>query len=185
MLGVNYGMGARSLARRIKKAPAFAQELLTSHRQVYRCYWRWAEMVQDQAMLTGRLQAAFGWQLNVGREANWRSLRNFPCQANGSEMMRMAMCLATEMGVRVVAPVHDALLVEAPGRGIEEAVQVTREAMAEASRVVLDGFTIRTDVQVVRHPNRYRDGRGARFWGLLMGVLDRAAPCISPHTPLL
>jgi hypothetical protein len=61
MLAVNYSMGPTSLARRLGKPLAYARELLTYHHQVYRRYWRWVEMVQDQAMITGRLQAVFGW----------------------------------------------------------------------------------------------------------------------------
>jgi DNA polymerase I len=69
-------------------------------------------------------------------------------QAHGAEMLRLACCLATERGVEVCAPVHDALLIAAPIGEIETAVAVTREAMAEASRVVLNGFEVRTDAQV-------------------------------------
>ena len=39
-----------------------------------------------------------------------------------------------------------------------------REAMAEASRMVLGGFELRTDVKVVRWPERYMDERGAVMW---------------------
>ena len=65
-------------------------------------------------MLLNRLHTVFGWTVRVGPDANPRSLRNFPCQANGAEMMRLACCLATERGVSVVAPVHDAVMVEGP-----------------------------------------------------------------------
>jgi hypothetical protein len=173
MLGVNYSMGAASLARRIKRSLAHAKELLQLHRQVYRRYWRWVEQVQDQAMLTGRLHASFGWQVNVGPASGWRSLRNFPCQASGSEMLRLAVCLAVERGVNVVAPVHDALMIEAPAAELDGAVAQTRLAMEEASRGVLDGFQLRTDVAKVCHPDRYRDKRGTAFWTTLMGVLAR------------
>jgi hypothetical protein len=181
VLGVNYGMGVVSLARRIKRPLAHARELLGYHKQVYRRFWRWAEQVQDQAMLTGRLRAAFGWQVNVGVNSNWRSLRNFPCQANGSEMLRLALSLAVERGVRVVAPVHDAMLIEAPCKSIGDAVRETRRAMREAGEVVLDGFRLRTDAKVVRHPNRYRDKRGKGFWGALLKVLAKVEA--SPRTP--
>jgi len=58
------------------------------------------------------LQTVFGWRVYVGPRANPRSLTNFPMQANGAEMLRLACCLATERGVAVCAPVHDALLLE-------------------------------------------------------------------------
>jgi hypothetical protein len=183
MLGVNYGMGPVSLARRIKRPAAHARELLGYHRQVYRRYWLWAEQVQDQAMITGRLRAVFGWQVNVGPKANWRSLRNFPCQGNGSEMLRLAVCLAVERGVNVIAPVHDALMIEAPLTRISSAVQETRQAMQEAGEVVLDGFRLRTDAAVVRHPDHYRDKRGAAFWRMLLDVLHRVEQKPSVRTP--
>ena len=40
-------------------------------------------------------------------------------QANGAEMLRIACCLGTERGVRICAPVHDAILIEAPIDEIE------------------------------------------------------------------
>jgi DNA polymerase I len=86
-------------------------------------------------------------------------------------MMRLACCLATERGVSVVAPVHDALMVEGPVDAIDDIVARTREAMAEASAVVLDGFGLRSDAVIVRWPGRYMDGRGREFWGRVMALL--------------
>jgi hypothetical protein len=191
MLGVNYSMGAKALARRLKRPLAYARELLGLHRAVYDRYWRWVEMVLNEAMLTSRLRTVFGWQVNVGPKSNGRSLKNFPCQGNGSEMLRLAVCLAVERGVSVVAPVHDALLIEAPLDDIATEVERTREAMAEASRAVLDGFELRTDVKVTRAPDRYRDPRGASFWKLLTKTLaevestEPATPPFTPHITLL
>ena len=67
-------------------------------------------------------------------------------------MLRLACCLATERGIEVCAPVHDAILICAPIERIEEVVAAMRAAMNEASRAVLDGFEIRTDAHVVRLP---------------------------------
>ncbi len=62
------------------------------------------------------LEASFGWRLNVGADTKPRTVMNFPLQANGAEMLRLSCILLTARGVRVCAPVHDALLVEAPSR---------------------------------------------------------------------
>ena len=43
-----------------------------------------------------------------------------------------------------------------------------RAAMDEASRAVLDGFEIRTDVHIVRYPDRYMDPRGEVMWNRVM-----------------
>jgi hypothetical protein len=183
LLAVNYGQGAFGLSKRLRQPIAYARELLSYHRQVYRRYWHWAEMVQNQAMLANQLYTVFGWRVGVGRNANWRSLRNFPCQANGSEMLRLACCLATERGFRVIAPVHDALLIEAPEKDIGSAVTGVQTAMAEASAAVLNGFTLRTDATVVKYPARYRDVRGTRFWDFLVSLLAKVRDRESPCTP--
>src|SRR5688572_3898027 len=125
-------------------------------------------------MLTGLLRAAFGWALHVGPDANPRSLRNFPMQANGAEMLRLACCLATERGITVCAPVHDALLVEGPADEIDDVVEATQAAMQEASEVVLGGFPLRSDPdKKVIAPGRYMDPRGKAMWERVMKLLPK------------
>src|SRR5262249_22236305 len=111
-------------------------------------------------MLTGRLQTVFGWQVHAGPHTNPRSLRNFPMQANAAEMMRLACCLTTERGIAVCGVVHDALLVEASLEDIARVVAETQAAMEEASLLVLPGFPLRSEVRIVRYPERYVDPRG-------------------------
>jgi DNA polymerase-1 len=48
-----------------------------------------------------------------------------------------------------------------------------RAAMAEASRSVLNGFKIRTDVKIVRPPDRYTDPRGTVMWGRVMKLIAK------------
>src|SRR5262249_12746330 len=120
--------------------------------------------------------AAFGWTIHVGSNANPRSLRNFPLQANGAEMLRLACIRATERGISVCAPIHDALLIEAPAEAIAGAVAATQAAMAEASQLVLDGFQLRTEAKVVQHPDRYSDPRGERFWWTVWELIDERTP---------
>jgi hypothetical protein len=170
-LGVQYGMGAESLAGRIGQSPAHARELLRLHGETYPKFWAWSDGALNHSMLLNRIHTVFGWTLHIGPNVNPRSLRNFPCQANGAEMLRLACCLATERGIDLCAPVHDALLVGGPADEIETIVARTREAMAEASATLLSGFRLRTDVRIVRWPDRYMDPRGEQFWARVMALL--------------
>jgi hypothetical protein len=133
-------------------------------------------------MLAGDLRTVFGWKVHAGPEANPRSLANFPMQANGAEMLRLACCTLTEGGTTVCAPVHDALLVEGSEGQIGEVVAGTQAAMQEASEVVLGGFPLRTEAKVVRHPDRYVDERGREMWDTVLELLPPAgeAPCDGP-----
>ena len=97
------------MALKIGQPDIVARDLLRAHRETYRVFWEWSDAAVDFAMLTGFLHTVFGWHVHVGENPNPRSLRNFPMQANGAEMMRIAACLATERGIEVCAPVHDAI----------------------------------------------------------------------------
>jgi hypothetical protein len=84
---------------------------------------------------------------------------------------------------RDIAPMHDALLIEAPIAQVDEAVSAVQQHMDDASRIVLDGFSLRSDVKVVRSPERFRDRRGAAVWEALECVLQdppEAEPLTSP-----
>lgn len=96
-------------------------------------------------------------------------------QANGAEMMRLACCFATERGVRVCCPVHDALLIEAPTDRIGEAVAVTRSAMAEASDLVLNGIVLRTEeAKRFGAGEHHPKSKGEELWEMLMRHLHGA-----------
>jgi hypothetical protein len=175
LLGANYGMQARSLAYRTGVSDIEAQEILRRLARAYPVYAEWAQQVVDAGQLGGRLSTVLGWQLHVGPRARPTSLRNFPMQANGAEMLRLACCLATEAGIAVCAPVHDALLIEAPAVGIDDAVIATKSMMAHASSVVLNGLEVGTDADVIRWPDRYADPRGAVMWSRVTELLQVSA----------
>jgi hypothetical protein len=129
----------------------------------------------DEAVLGGRLWAGLGWQIHTCDEVNDRSLRNFPMQANGAEMLRIACILLTEAGIKVCAPVHDALLIEAPVGELDQAIATSKSLMQEASRIVLDGFELGSDVKEVRYPGRYMDKRGVVMWDKVMNLVGESA----------
>ena len=172
-LAVQYGMGEASLAIRIGQPVSWARELLRLHRGTYRSFWRWSDGAVDYAMLHGKLWTTFGWTIHTGTNPNSRSLRNFPMQANGAEMLRLACCFAVERGIRVCAPVHDAILIEAPLDELEDAVVTAQQAMADASAAVLAGFRLGSEAKIIRYPDRYMDPRGTKMWTTVWSVLGR------------
>jgi DNA polymerase I-like protein with 3'-5' exonuclease and polymerase domains len=173
VLGVLFGMEAKTLALKIGQPEIVARELLRLHRETYQKFWQWSDAAVDFAMLTNSLHTVFGWHVHVGENPNPRSLRNFPMQANAAEMMRIAACLATERGIEVCAPVHDAFLICAPIERIDEEASAMRSAMIEASRTVLDGFELRVDIDVVKFPDRFMDPRGEVMWARVMALIAK------------
>jgi hypothetical protein len=170
VLGANYGMGVESLAYRTGVSKIEATELLRKLAVTFPTFTDWAQHVIDVGQLTGQLSTVFGWTIHVTGTSRPTSLRNYPMQANGAEMLRIACCLATERGVDVCAPVHDALLVEGPAEGMPDVVAATQKAMADASRMVLD-IAVPTDAEIVQFPDRYADPRGAVMWDRITELL--------------
>jgi DNA polymerase-1 len=176
VLAVQYGMEAESLALRIAQPPIVARDLLRAHHETFRQFWAWSDAAVDQAMLLGVIHTVFGWPVRVGSRSNPRSLRNFPMQGNGAEMLRIVCCLATERGIEVCAPIHDAVLVCAPLDRLDADIAGMRAAMTEASSLVLAGFELGTDVKIIRWPDRYADPRGEEMWRRVCNLVVAEAP---------
>jgi hypothetical protein len=184
VLGVQYGMEADSLALRINQPAIVARNLLRLHREIYSKFWKWSDNAVDRTILTGQQATVFGWVhripegYNVSRNnlkadgPNPRMLRNFYMQANGAEILRLACILATEAGIRVCAPIHDAVLITAPESEIDDAADAMARYMREASKIVLGGFELRTDPNITRYPEHYSCEKGANFWATVSKLLE-------------
>jgi DNA polymerase-1 len=182
-LGVLYGIGVNALAARIGRGIAEAQSLLNLHHLTFRQFWKWGDKVLDRAVLDRRISTLYGWTYYIGykpshvagrdgsTDLNPRSLRNYPMQGNGAEMLRLACIFATEAGVRVLAPVHDAVLIEADIGLVNNAVETMSDAMGRASELVLAGFRLKTDCQVFAYPEHYKDRKGHVMWERIKSVL--------------
>ncbi len=102
------------------------------------------------------------------------TVQNWPIQSLGAEMLRVAIDMMQEQGIRVCAPVHDAVVIEAPLQELDETICAAKRLMRQASRAVLRGvIDCRVDAEVVRWPNRYMDDRPAakEMWNRVMQLL--------------
>jgi len=171
-LAVNYGMTEKTLAVRIGQTESQAAQLIDAHRRAYPRFWEWKDRVLSHVQLLRSYATSSGWRVTHNgklTEHHRRSLVNFPVQATAADMFRLACILGTEAGVKICAPVHDAVLIEAPLNRIGQQVELMRELMAEASRRVLGGFEIRTEAKIII--NRFADPRGKSTWELVTELL--------------
>jgi hypothetical protein len=177
-LAIGYGMGVPSLAKGINQHPLIASTLIERHRRLYPRFWEWRNGQAQAAMLNRRIESVFGWPLHISTSPNQRTLYNFPAQANGAEMLRLAAWRLCEAGIVPSMLIHDGILIEARDREqIEQAIEI----MQAAGRDVCDGFEIGVDIdQSLRSGERYRDKRelAQQMWATIMDVLEtvRAVP---------
>jgi DNA polymerase-1 len=177
LLATQYGMASETLAARLGVSTFEAHEMLNQHRELFSQYWQWSDDWVQRALQTGVMWTAFGWTCRTGiTEFNERSIRNWPIQATGADVLRIACILATRHGIKLLAPVHDAVLIEAPIARIEADVALMREIMRRASRIVLNAdaagtHELRTDAKIIRYPARYGDPRGDAIWDRVLQLL--------------
>ena len=139
LLATQYGMSAETLAGRLGVSTFEAHEMLSQHRELFAQYWSWSDDWVQHALQTGIMRTAFGWTCRTGiLELNERSIRNWPIQATGADILRIACILAARHGIKILAPVHDAVLIEAPIERIEADVARMQEIMRRASRIVFN-----------------------------------------------
>ena len=174
-LGVLYGMGARTLSGYVGVSEVRARQLLRSHRDIFSVFWRWSDAVYDAGVSTRMLQTTFGFQMKVLPTVKPGTLLNWPMQANGADMLRLACCLATNRGIKIIAPIHDAILVEGPVDSINDVIADLKVCMIEASRAVLGGPTVRVDANIIPYPERYVDDRdmAPELWATTMRLIEK------------
>ena len=165
-------MRAITLASRTGLSVVEAQHLITRMERTFPVYTEWAQQVIGAGIMRGSLSTCFGWTRLTASDRT-TTMRNWPVQSAGAEMLRLACNLIVEHGVTLCAPVHDAVMIEADADSIDEAVAITRDCMATASATLLDGLVIGTDAAVVTWPGRYADERGIAMWDTMMSILDQ------------
>jgi hypothetical protein len=176
-LGTQYGMQAATLASRLGVSDIEAHEMLLHHRGLLSQYWHWSEDWLHRSLDSGIMRTVLGWQCVVGvSEFSERSIRNWLIQSTCADLFRLAYLWGTRRGLTLVAPVHDAVLLESPEDRIEADVALMREIMRRASRVIFnptaDGtIELRTDFKIIRYPDRFTDPRGTELWETVLRLL--------------
>ena len=150
VLGIQYGLGMRSLAVRTGISLFEASEILARLRAQFHAFERL------RATRRGSRRPDAG-DRHAARLAHAVPVRHepahhpqFPNPITGAEILHVACVLAERRGIEVVAPVHDALVVEADADRAEEVSAGLDRVMRDAAAVVLRGYELRTDVQVIR-----------------------------------
>lgn len=186
VLGVQYGMGADTIAAQSSIHVVDARELLQRHRETYRIFWAWAEKNINRALMGLPLKTVFGWRISYPPgchlDINSRSILNWPMQSHGAEMMRISLSAAIESGLMICAPIHDAFLLEATDDEIDDHAGRLARIMGEASTLVLGaGKLCRSEIKIIRYPERFEDeSRGGTMFARVIDLVEKAETKLNP-----
>ncbi len=190
LLSLQYGSGSKRIAVALGIIPFMAQHMLQQHRNTFRRYWEWVDEIMLSAATNQILRTSLGWEYRVVRPERIQvdkkgkvlprgyitrklTIQNWPAQATGSDILRIAVYMAEKAGITVLATLHDALLVECDENQVDEVSPTVLQIMGDASEVCLGaGNRVRAECDViVKYPGRYRDKRDADTWERMMGLL--------------
>src|SRR5262249_34347621 len=87
VLGINYGLGVKSLAVRTGLSFYEAAEILARLRARFRVFEAYGQQVLDHAGLDLEISTPYGWTMQCPPSINPRTVRNFPIQSTGSEIL--------------------------------------------------------------------------------------------------
>ena len=178
VLGILYGLGARSLAMRAGVSLYEAREIMARLRARFHQFWTFIGNVHDHAGLLLEIGTPFGWRMQCPPHINPRTVGNFPIQSTAAEILHVLCVLAERRGIEVVAPVHDAIMAEGPADCAEDLAAALDQCMGDASAIVLRGYRLPTDKQVILPGGHYFDDRGEAMWNTvtkLLAKLERGA----------
>jgi len=163
-LGMQYGMTVWGLVSKLGITESEAQRLIDDMHRVYRTYFHWIDDLVPTSQALGKIEAPMGWTMQVDAETNPRTLKNFPMQTACGEILRIAVDMMLDRGIMLCATVHDAVLIESSVRNIARDCRIAAECWSAASKIVLDGFELKTDCAVTKYPHRYFEEDGQEMW---------------------
>lgn len=109
-----------------------------------------------------------------GEKKEGRTIKNFSCQATGAEILRVACILLVENNIKIIAPIHDAILIECDEEETYEIILKAQKLMTEASTIVLGpGNSIKTEADVIKYPDRYSDPREVENWNKVLKIVEQ------------
>lgn len=163
--GLLFAMGARGLANYaatqygVHLSLEQAEKFRTRFFQAYSGLRRWhdeARRLLDQAKEPLALRTVSGRLFRAELPCSLSTLLNTPVQGSAADIMKRAMvrvhlALASRCDARIVAVVHDELIVEAAASDAEEALEIVRSEMTKAGADFFTTVPFEAAARIVQH----------------------------------
>lgn len=169
VLGIGYGMGAASLAKRIDCTEEEAAGYIAKYYDSYPDYFAWKQRVKHHYRKMKKiLRSADNWLL-LRDNPNDTSVLNFPIQGSGASCLRYAIreCLAN--GLKVISPLHDAIYFECDEDKASDIVPLIKKCMQLGVNKALktEDYTIPVDISIHKHDEIWVEEKGKNNFELL------------------
>jgi len=146
--GLIYGISAFGLGKQLGITRNLAAEYMAMYFEKYPGVKQYMESTKESASKNGYVETLFGRRLYLKeinannalrRQASERAAINAPVQGTAADIMKIAMirmyqALEKEKSeARIILQVHDELILDTPEKEIDRVIELTTEAMKEAT----------------------------------------------------
>ena len=175
-LATSYGMGKERVAAKLKIKRDEAAALLVKFKKIYRKYYNYIEGLMHNLGRDLWIETCFGFSRHLSKykRTTDNSWRNFPIQSHGAEILRVAINKLHDNHIKIVATVHDALLIEIPIAEHKQQIDLARKLMTEAAIDVVGG-RIETDFKIIDHRGFIQDEGPQKMYEEIMSVVEKVS----------
>ena len=179
-LANNFGQGPGAVAESLKCSVSHAKFLMNQYRNIFKVYFRWIEGFIENSLNKTYFSTCYGWQRHIkslfttkeGKKKHiHKSLLNWPIQAHGGEILRQALIDLTDENFKVVALVHDAVMLEIPIPEFKQRLEEAKQIMVDASIKVVGG-PITVDQEIIKS-NYEQETKDQKLFNKIMSHIDR------------
>jgi len=136
VLAAFYGMGLKSLSRKIQKSEFETKEIYAKNRAYYHQFFEWQEKFLINHKDKSYYELKDGWPLfdNLDHNGDYKTCpaMNFPIQGHGAVIMRKVVDLFSQNNVRLIYTLHDEFAVLCYKEDKENTKQLIERLMQEA-----------------------------------------------------
>jgi len=179
-LANNFGQGPGAVAKSLKCSVSHAKFLMNKYREIFKVYFNWIEGFIENSLNKTYFSTCYGWQRHIkslfttkeGKKKHiHKSLLNWPIQAHGGEILRQALIDLTDENFKVVALVHDAVMLEIPIPEFKQRLEEAKQIMVDASIKVVGG-PINVDQEIIKS-NYEQETKDQKLFNKIMSHIDR------------
>ena len=172
LLGCGYGQTSFGLKYALK-IPVFEAEIIIQNiKKTYPDFFKWNEVACLGAASKGYYQTKYGWRYWIPKIYKPNTLKNWPMQSHGSEILRRAMIAVDEAGIEISMIMHDALLIHVDRKGCAGKFRQVRQIMEQAAKDVL-GAVIPVEIKIIR--KEYKLGKEPQEkWDRIMSIYNKS-----------
>ena len=151
-LMLNYGAGAKKLSSLVGLPLIESKRFCLKLKKQFARYWRFVDRAKAGVNRVTPMWFSDGWRIHSYPSGKQTTLGNWPFQGVGAYILRLVLFRMWQEGIRLVAPIHDAVAFECDEATWKETADKVAGIMMECSKKAL-GIAVEVGAPEVTYPD--------------------------------